>query len=81
MGVDIDVREKLELIATRRGVSAPALAQQIIEDWVAAQQRREPAPDRLGEMKQHLDAASRIAATLVSQEGPEPDDGAAPSGI
>jgi ABC-2 type transport system ATP-binding protein len=71
VGVDVDVRQKLELIATQRGVSAPALAQQIIEDWVAAQQRREPAPDRLDEMKQHLDAASRIAATLTSQAGPE----------
>lgn len=81
-GVDLDVRQKLELIAVQRGITAPALAQQIIEDWVAAQQRREPAPDRLGEMKQHLDAASRIAATLVSRTGPEPDGGAAaPSGL
>jgi len=72
VGVGIDVRQELELIAAQRGVDVPALTQRIIEDWVAAQRRQESAPDRLDEMKRHLDAACRIAATLARGAG-EPD--------
>lgn len=41
---------------------------QIIEEWVRAN-RETPAPDRIGELVRHLDAARRAADALVRRAG------------
>lgn len=72
--VDSEVRRELEVIAARRGVGAPALVRQIIQEWLAAQHRPAPAPpDQLVELTRHLDAALRVAATLAHPSGPAGD--------
>jgi ABC-2 type transport system ATP-binding protein len=73
MGVEIDVRRELELIATQRGVDSRVLAGQIIGEWVATQQRQVSPPNPLDELLRHLDEARQAAATMARQAEPGPD--------
>jgi hypothetical protein len=62
--IDMDIQAEIEAAAAARGVGASTLMRQIIEEWVAAH-RGSVAPDRLGELVRHLDAARRAAASLA----------------
>ncbi|MFC7547818.1 hypothetical protein [Plantactinospora sp. GCM10030261] len=61
--IDLDVQAEIEDAAAARGIGASTLMRQIIEEWVAAH-RGSPAPDQIGELVRHLDAARRAAAKL-----------------
>ncbi|MEV6928545.1 hypothetical protein AB0M46_29215 [Dactylosporangium sp. NPDC051485] len=61
--LDLDIQAEIEAAASARGIGSSTLMQ-IIEEWVAAQ-REAPAPDQLGELVRHLDAARRAAASLA----------------
>jgi hypothetical protein len=58
--IDLDIQAELEAAATARGIGVSTLMRQIIEDWVEAH-RDAPAPDQMGELVRHLDAARRAA--------------------
>ncbi|MDQ7903734.1 hypothetical protein RB614_04285 [Phytohabitans sp. ZYX-F-186] len=62
--MDLDIQAEIEEAATARGIGASTLMRTIIEEWVAAH-RSSPAPDQLGELVRHLDAARRAAASLA----------------
>src|SRR5262245_62158090 len=61
--IDLDVQADIEAAAAVRGIGGSTLMRQIIEEWVAA--HRGAAPDQLGELVRHLDAARRAAAALA----------------
>jgi predicted DNA-binding protein len=61
--IDLDIQAELEAAAAARGVGSSTLMREIIEEWVRAQ-RGAPAPDQLGELVRHLDAARHAAASL-----------------
>jgi len=61
--IDLDIQSELEAAAAARGIGSSTLMRQIIEEWVRTH-RDAPAPDQLGELVRHLDAARRVAATL-----------------
>lgn len=61
--IDLDIQVELEAAATARGIGSSTLMREIIEEWVRAQ-RTVPAPDQLGELVRHLDAARRAATSL-----------------
>lgn len=62
--IDLDIQAEIEAAAAARGVGASTLMRQIIEEWVRAN-RQLPAPDEIGELVRHLDAARRAADTLA----------------
>lgn len=62
--IDLDIQAELEAAAAARGIGASTLMRQIIEEWVG-RHRGAPAPDQLGELVRHLDAARNAAATLA----------------
>lgn len=62
--IDMDVQAEIELAAAARGVGPSTLMRQIIEEWVDGH-RGEPAPDQLGELVRHLDAARQAASQLA----------------
>src|SRR5438552_10329408 len=62
--LDLDIQAELEAAAHARGIGSSTLMRQIIEEWVAAH-RDVPAPDQLGELVRHLDAARQAAASLT----------------
>jgi len=64
--IDLDIQGEIEAAAVARGIGASTLMRLIIEDWVAAH-RGAPAPDQLGELVRHLDAARQAAASLAQQ--------------
>ncbi len=61
--IDLDIQAELEAAAAARGIGSSTLMREIIEEWVRAQ-RAAPAPDQLGELVRHLDAARHAAASL-----------------
>ena len=61
--IDLDIQSELEAAAAARGIGSSTLMREIIEEWVRAQ-RDAPAPDQLGELVRHLDAARHAAASL-----------------
>lgn len=64
--IDLDVQAEIEKAAATRGIGASTLMRQIIEEWVEAN-RNTPAPDQIGEIVRHLDAARQAAASLAQQ--------------
>ena len=62
--LDLDIQAELEAAAHARGIGSSTLMRQILEEWVAAH-RDVPAPDQLGELVRHLDAARQSAASLT----------------
>ena len=64
--IDLDIQAEIEAAAAARGVGASTLMRQIIEEWVAAH-RDTPAPDQLGELVRHLDAARQAAASIAQR--------------
>ena len=62
--IDLDIQVELEAAAAERGIGSSTLMRQIIEEWIASH-RDEPAPDQLGELVRHLDAARKAAASLA----------------
>ena len=62
--IDLDIQAEIEAAAQARGIGASTLMRQIIEEWVTAH-RGSSAPDQLGELVRHLDAARRDAASLA----------------
>jgi hypothetical protein len=62
--IDLGIQAELEVAAAARGVGSSTLMRQIIEEWVLAN-RDVPAPDQLGELVRHLDAARRAATSLA----------------
>jgi hypothetical protein len=64
--IDLDVQAELEAAAATRGIGVSTLMRQIIEEWVATH-RDAPAPDQIGELVRHLDAARRAAASLAQR--------------
>ena len=62
--LDLDTQVELETAASARGIGSSTLMRQIIEEWVATH-RGEAAPDQLGELVRHLDAARQAAASLT----------------
>lgn len=62
--IDLDIQAEIEAAAATRGVGASTLMRQIIEEWVTAH-RDAPAPDQLGELVRHLDAARQAAASIA----------------
>ena len=64
--IDLDIQAEIEEAAARRGVGASTLMRQIIEEWVWAN-RETPAPDQIGELVRHLDAARRAANSLAQR--------------
>jgi hypothetical protein len=64
--IDMDIQAELEAAAAARGVGASTLMRQIVEEWVAAH-RGSAAPDQIGELVRHLDAARRAAASLAQR--------------
>jgi hypothetical protein len=63
--IDLDIQAEIEAAAEARGIGASTLMRQIIEEWVAAHRGSSAAPDQLGELVRHLDAARRAAASLA----------------
>jgi predicted DNA-binding protein len=61
--IDLDIQAELEAAAAARGIGSSTLMREIIEEWVRTQ-RAAPAPDQLGELVRHLDAARHAAASL-----------------
>ncbi|WP_433614448.1 hypothetical protein ACQP2P_08485 [Dactylosporangium sp. CA-139114] len=61
--IDLDIQAELEAAAAARGIGTSTLMREIIEDWVRTH-RDAPAPDQLGELVRHLDAARHAAASL-----------------
>lgn len=64
--IDLDIQAELEAAAAARGVGASTLMRQIIEEWVRSN-RDAPAPDQIGELVRHLDAARQAAASLTQR--------------
>ena len=64
--IDLDIQAEIEAAAAQRGVGASTLMRQIIEEWVWAN-RETPAPDQIGELVRHLDAARRAANSLAQR--------------
>jgi hypothetical protein len=64
--IELDTQAEIEVAAAARGVGASTLMRQIIEEWVVTH-RDAPAPDQLGELVRHLDAARQAAATIAQQ--------------
>jgi hypothetical protein len=62
--IDLGIQAELEAAAAARGVGSSTLMRQIIEEWVLAH-RDAPAPDQLGELVRHLDAARQAATSLT----------------
>jgi hypothetical protein len=62
--IDLDIQAELETAATARGIGATTLMRQIIEEWVQTH-RDAPAPDPIGELVRHLDAARQAAHNLA----------------
>jgi alcohol dehydrogenase class IV len=62
--IDMDIQAEIEAAAAARGVGASTLMRQIIEEWIAVN-RGSAAPNQLGELVRHLDAARRAAASLA----------------
>jgi len=62
--IDLDIQAELETAATARGLGVTTLMRQIIEEWVQAH-RDAPAPDQIGELVRHLDAARQAADNLA----------------
>ena len=62
--IGLDIQAELEAAAATRGIGSSTLMRQIIEEWVVAH-RDTPAPDQLGELVRHLDAARQAAASLA----------------
>src|SRR5262249_55828232 len=62
--IDLDIQAELEAAAAARGIGSSTLMRQIIEEWVQAH-RDAPAPDQIGELVRHLDAARQAAASLA----------------
>ncbi len=63
--IDLDIQAELEAAANARGIGSSTLMRQIIEEWVGAHRGEAAAPDQLGELVRHLDAARRAAASLT----------------
>jgi predicted DNA-binding protein len=64
--IGLDIQAEIEAAAAARGVGSSTLMRQIIEEWVEAH-RNQPAPDQIGELVRHLDAARQAAATLAQR--------------
>jgi hypothetical protein len=64
--IDLSIQAEIEAAAAARGVGSSTLMRQIIEDWVQAH-RDAPAPDQIGELVRHLDAARQAAASLARE--------------
>jgi hypothetical protein len=64
--MDIGVQAEVERAARARGVGASTLMRQIIEECVEANRDGE-APDQIGELVRHLDAARRAADALAER--------------
>jgi hypothetical protein len=64
--IDLDIQAEMESAAAARGIGSSALMRQIIEECVEAN-RGTPAPDQIGELVRHLDAARRAAASTAKQ--------------
>lgn len=64
--IDLDIQAELEAAAAARGIGASTLMRQIIEEWVRTN-RDAPAPDEIGELVRHLDAARQAAASLAQR--------------
>src|SRR5574342_692003 len=64
--IDLDTQAELEAAALARGIGVTTLMRQIIEDWVRLN-RDLAAPDQIGELIRHLDAARQAANTLASR--------------
>src|SRR5213083_2784354 len=64
--IDMDIQAELEAFAAARGIGSSTLMRQIIEEWVG-NNRHAPAPDQMGELVRHLDAARRAAASLAQR--------------
>jgi hypothetical protein len=65
--IDLDIQAEMEsAAAAARGIGSSALMRQIIEECVEAN-RGTPAPDQIGELVRHLDAARRAAASTAKQ--------------
>ena len=64
--IDLDVQAEIEEAAAARGIGASTLMRRIIEEWVAAH-RDSFAPDQLGELVRHLDAARQAADSLAQR--------------
>jgi hypothetical protein len=62
--MDLDVQAEIEAAAAARGIGASTLMRQIIEEWVAVH-RGSTAPDQIGELVRHLDAAREAAVSLA----------------
>jgi hypothetical protein len=62
----MDIQVELEAFAAARGIGSSTLMRQIIEEWVETN-RHAPAPDQMGELVRHLDAARRAAASLAQR--------------
>jgi hypothetical protein len=62
--IDLGIQAELEAAAAARGIGSSTLMRQIIEEWVLAN-RDAPAPDQLGELVRHLDAARQAATSLA----------------
>ena len=64
--MDIGVQAEIERAAQARGIGASTLMRQIIEEWVEANREGE-APDQIGELVRHLDAARRAADAIAQR--------------
>lgn len=64
--IDLDIQAELESAAATRGIGSSTLMRQIIEEWVEAH-RGAPAPDQIGELVRHLDAARRAADSIAKR--------------
>jgi hypothetical protein len=64
--IDLDIQAEIEAAAAARGIGSSTLMRQIIEEWVEAH-RNQPAPDQIGELVRHLDAARQAAASLAQR--------------
>lgn len=61
--IDLTVQREIEAAAATRGIGSSTLMRQIIEEWVEAH-RLGDAPDQVGELVRHLEAAKRAAEAL-----------------
>ena len=63
--IDLDTQAELEKAAAARGIGSSTLMRQIIEEWVRTHRDDTAAPNALGELVRHLDAARRAAVSLA----------------